>query len=211
MRASAGACSGSAKLIITCACLIVSVQWSFAQEHLYPSTFVGLIDVAPVLGLAPLFSCYFFALVAMLQQPCAPAGSSGSKQRRCGVLHGVKSLKSLCTIFTRVSLWYSELRLRGPWKYDWAPPMPRLVRDLSASFLVFLCLAQPELLPEEEDVEKAIARVEQAQATSATAWQQLQADLAMAHGLLDAALTAQHVTALAAVLSRAAHLVAAFE
>jgi hypothetical protein len=149
--------------------------------------------VAPLLSLAPLLSCYCFALSAALQQP-------QEHQRR--VLHGVKSLKAVCTIFKRLSTWHGELRHRGPWNYDWAPPMAQLVRDWSASFIIAVCLDEPERIPEDEDVHKALAHAEQKQAADPARWRKLQVELADAHAQLDAALSRVHIQALAAVLAR---------
>jgi hypothetical protein len=149
-----------------------------------------------MLGLVPLFSCYCLALVAALQQP--------HEKHRSGVLHGVKSLKAMCTIFTRLSLWHAELLHRGPWSYEWAPPMAQLMRDFSASFLVALCLEEPERIPEQEDVRKAVVQAARVQAADPEQWQQLKAELAKHHAQLDGHLTAEHVEALAVVMARAA-------
>lgn len=155
---------------------------------------MALIDIAPLLGLAPLLSCYCLALVAALQEP--------QSKHRCGVLHGVKHLKALFTVFTRTCSWYEELRHRGPWKYEWQPPMARLQRDLSASFIVTVCLEEPERIPEHADIARAVRQAEEMQA--APQWQQLALRLQAAHAQLDAALTAEHVAALALVLAQAA-------
>jgi hypothetical protein len=149
-----------------------------------------------MLGLAPLFSCYCLALVAALQQP--------RENHRSGVLHGVKALKAMCTIFTRLSLWHGELRHRGPWSYEWAPPMAQLTRDFSASFLVAICLEKPECLPEEQDIQTAITHAEKMQAQHSARWQQLQADLSSKHTQLDELLSAEHVAELASVLAEMA-------
>ena len=60
-----------------------------ALKQLSPSTLVGLMDVAPLLGLVPLFAGYCLTLVLMLQ--------------RIGALHGVKAGKVVCAIFTHSS------------------------------------------------------------------------------------------------------------
>jgi hypothetical protein len=182
-----------------------SLQWAYSQSHLSPSTFVGLIDVAPLLGLVPLFCCFCFALVAALQQPRG--------KQRSGVLHGVKSLKALCTIFTHISAWYGELRYQGPWAYEWTPPMAQLMRDWSASFILSICLDEPERIPDEADVQKAIAQAEQRRQAAPDQWQQAQQALAERLAQLDVKLAADviktdEVVELAAALARIAACVA---
>ena len=118
------------------------------------------------------------------------------------MLHGVKSLKAVCTIFKCVSTWHGELRHRGPWSFDWTPPMAQLVRDWSASFIVSVCLDEPERIPEDADVEKAVVRAEKKEAADPARWRKLQVELADAHAQLDAALSLEHIQALAAVLAR---------
>jgi len=132
--------------------------------------------------------------VAALQEPRV--------NHRCGVLHGVKHLKALFTIFTRTSSWCSDMRHRGPWQYEWEPPMARLQRDLSASFIVTMCLEEQERIPEDADIARAVKQAGEMQA--APQWQQLQSLLQKAHAQLDAALSADHVAALAAVLAQVA-------
>jgi hypothetical protein len=174
------------------------LQWLFAQTRLFPSTIAALIDAAPMLGLSPLFSCYWLALLAALQDPRLKRAGSG-------VLHGVKPLKALCAVFTRVSPWYVQLARppammdRGPWSYDWAPPMPQLQRELTACVIVTVCLDDADRFPKEADIVQAVGRAEQLRASAA--WQQLRIDLARSHDKLDAALTADHVAGLAAILA----------
>jgi hypothetical protein len=183
-------------LIIVLLCLC-RWQWSYFQARLFPSSIAALLDAAPLLGLSPLFSCYWLALMAGLQEPRREPRTGP------GVLHGVKPLKALCAIFTRVSSWYGRLARpsatdRGPWSYDWAPPMPQLQRELSACVIVALCLDNADRLPKDDDIQQAVLRVERVQA--AAGWQELQQALSHSHMLLDAALTAKHVAALATSL-----------
>jgi hypothetical protein len=144
-----------------------------------------MLDVAPLLAQSPLFSCYCLSLLAALQ--------------RVGVLHGVKPLKALCSVFMAFSPWYRECRSRGPWAYDWRPPMPQLVRDFTSSFLVFLFLDKPSLLPDAASIDAASLQA-QAQAESPHWKQAHQAKLATAHAQLDAELSQANVDALASVL-----------
>jgi hypothetical protein len=167
-------------------------QWNFAQERISPRTFVALLDVAPLLGLVPSLCCYCFALSAALQHP-------REHQRR--MLHGAKLLRAVCTIFTRISIWYGELRHRGPWSFDWQPPMAQVVRDWSSSLLVAVCLEDSERIPEDADVEQALAHVEKKQAAGTEAWRTLQAKLRGAHAQLDASLSSQRIQTLADVLA----------
>jgi len=77
------------------------------SQRLSASSLVALLDVAPMLGLCPLLSCYCLALLAELQQ-------TESKSAKSAALHGARQLKALCTIFTRLSTWYQQARLLGP-------------------------------------------------------------------------------------------------
>jgi len=144
-----------------------------------------MLDVAPLLAQSPLFTCYCLSLLAALQ--------------RVGVLHGVKPLKALCSVFMAFSSWYRECRSRGPWAYDWHPPMPQMVRDVTCSFLVFLFLDNPTLLPDAATIAAASDKA-QAQAGSPEWKQAYQAKLAHAHAQLDAELSQANVDALAFVL-----------
>jgi hypothetical protein len=175
------------------AVLLLCSQWRFSQERIFPSTFVALIDLAPLLSLAPLFSCYCFTLSAALQHP---------REHHRRVLHGAKLLKMVCTIFTRISTWHGQLRHRGPWSFDWTPPMAQLMRDWSASLLVAVCLEESERIPEDEDVHKALAHAERRQVADPTRWRKLQVELADAHAQLDATLSSEHIQTLAGVLVR---------
>jgi len=172
---------------------VMRLQWTFCQKHLYPSTFVGLFDVAPLLSLVPLVSCYCFAVSAALQLP-------QKHQRR--LLHGVKELRAQSVIFKRISAYYKQLGHRGPWCFDWTPPIADVLRDWSASFIISVCLEQPELLPEEGDIEMAFALAESRQRTDPARWRELQVELCHAHTQIDAALCLVHIQALAAVLDR---------
>jgi hypothetical protein len=134
--------------------------------------------VAPLLPLAPLLACYCLALVAALQSQ--------------GAVHGVKQIKALCAIFLHTSAWYRAQRRRGPWSFDWAPPMPQLVRELSSSVLAFKHLANPSLLPDEAAI--AMARIK-GQCDSA------QQPLEYLHTNLDASLTVDNIRALAEMLA----------
>jgi hypothetical protein len=181
---------------------------------LFPSTTVALLDAAPLLGLSPLFTCYWLALIAAVQAPRrdSHAASNASDTRPekkpskpSHVLQGVKPLKALCAVFVRVSSWYNALARppqRGPWSYDWAPPMPQLRRELSACIIIVLCLDDAERLPKAADFTRAVQRAELLQASAA--WQQLELDLRRSHAQLDAAPTAEHVAVLAQILTRAA-------
>ena len=180
------------RLILTC-CFLMCLQWSFCQKYLYPSTLAGLFDVAPLLSLVPLISCYCFAVSAALQQP-------QKHQRR--LLHGVKELRAQSVIFKRISAYYSQLGHRGPWRFDWAPPIAEVVRDWSASFIISVCLEQPEHLPEEGDIEMALARAESRQRTDPARWHELQVELRHAHAQIDAALCLKHIQELITVLDR---------
>ena len=80
--------------------------------------------------------------------------------------------------------------------------MARLQRDLSASFIVTMCLEEQERIPEDADIARAVKQAGEMQA--APQWQQLQSLLQKAHAQLDAALSADHVAALAAVLAQVA-------
>jgi hypothetical protein len=173
--------------------LCVRSQWNTSQERLFPTTFVSLIDVAPMFGLVPLFVCYSLALVAALQQ---------LRSRERGVLHGVKSLKTMCTILMSVSSWHQELCHRGPWRYDWTPPMAQLVREFSASYLVTSFLEEPERLPNKNSMHKAMAELLKSSAEHADEWRQLLKDLESKHAQLDTGLSLQHIEALAVVLAR---------
>jgi len=146
-----------------------------------------MLDVAPLLAQSPLFTCYCLSLLAALQ--------------REGVLHGVKPLKALCSVFMARSAWYYECRSRGPWAYDWRPPLPQMVRDFTSSFLVFLCLDSPTLLP---DAASIAAASQQAQADSAQWMQAHQQKMANAHAQLDVELSQANVDALASVLKAVA-------
>ena len=174
-----------------CPLLFLIAQWlgSIASGRLSASSLVGMLDVAPLLAQSPLFSCYCLSLLAALQ--------------RVGVLHGVKPLKALCSVFMAFSPWYRECRSRGPWAYDWRPPMPQLVRDLSRSFLVFVCLDNPSLLPDAASI-AAASQTAQARASDPH-WQEAYQDkLARAHAQLDAELSQEHVDALAGTLKSCA-------
>jgi hypothetical protein len=147
---------------------------------------VGVLDVAPQLALSPLLTCYCFALVAALQLLKA--------------LHGVKQVKALCAIFMHTSLWYRAQRERAaPWSFDWAPPMPQLVRELSVSVLAFSCLDNPALLPGEAQVAAAMAGASKFAAR--TTWPTEQHALARQHAQLDADLSPTHVLELAQTLA----------
>lgn len=167
---------------------------------MYPSTFAGLFDAAPMLSLSPLVSCFCFAVSAALHQP-------QEGQRR--LLHGVKSLKAQCTIFKLISRWYTELCHRGPWCFDWAPPVEDVLRDWSASFIISACLAAPERIPEEDDMQQALVQVESKQRADPTRWRELQVELQHAHAQLAASLQPQRVQTLIAVLARIVSLVTA--
>jgi uncharacterized membrane protein len=156
-----------------------------AVDELSPSTLAGIIDVAPLLPLAPLLACYCFALVAALQSR--------------GVVHGAKQIKALCAIFLHTSAWYRAQRLRGPWSFDWAPPMPQLVRELSVSVLAFSCLRQPSLLPDEARAVSALAEVGRFAARHD--WPTQQQALARQHALLDSALSTANLLKLATMLA----------
>jgi hypothetical protein len=153
--------------------------------RLAPSTLVGLIDFAPMFGLSPLFTCYCISLVAALQQK--------------RVLSGVKQLKAFCTIFMQTSEWHRALCRRGPWNYEWDPPMRTLVRELSACFLLFTCLKNPDLLPVDSALISAHTRA--GTLSDRADWKKFQQDLALKHAHLDAALTATNIAALADVLA----------
>lgn len=127
------------------------------------------------------------------------------EKHRTGVLHGVKPLKAWCTVFSRISSWYGILRHGGPWQYDLEPRpaiAAQIQRDFSSSFVVTLCLEEPERIPDKADIAAAVGKAEQLQRLSD--WQQLRTRLAQAHANLDTEATVQHVTALAAVLAEAA-------
>jgi len=170
-----------------CVCVRVRAvsQWVSAVDELSPSTLAGMIDVAPLLPLAPLLACYCFALVAALQSQ--------------GVVHGAKQVKALCAIFLHTSAWYRAQRLRGPWSFDWAPPMPQLVRELSVGVLAFSCLRQPSLLPDEAQAASAVAEVRRFAARHD--WRTQQQALAQQHAQLDAAPSAANLRQLAKVLA----------
>lgn len=170
------------------------LQWQFAQKELYPTTLVALIDVAPMVGLVPRFTCYCLALAAALQETPHPG-------RRCGLLHGAKHVKVWCTVFVRTSPWYAELRHRGPWSYDWQPDMPRLRRFLSACFIVTACLEEEEKIPSDDDIEAAVQHGQNISSTKEQ-WPQLEAELSAAHAQLDEAFTGESIAALAKVLAR---------
>jgi phage tail tube protein FII len=55
------------------------------------------------------------------------------------------------------------MRFRGPWAYDWNPPMPQLIREFSASFLVCSRLENTSVLPGETEIAAAIATVKREQ------------------------------------------------
>jgi len=154
-----------------------------------------VLDVAPLLGLAPPFCCYCFALLAALQdlQSCA--------DYRSGVVHSVRALKAMCSVLSRRPS-YELLVHRGPWSYEWAPPMAQLQRDLSSSILAAWCLQEPEHIPKEAAVLQAVQQVDNMPAGDT--WQQLQARLQQVHAQLDAALTTELVEQLAQVLSNIA-------
>jgi hypothetical protein len=144
-----------------------------------------VLDVAPQLPLAPLLTCYTLALVAALQ--------------RLKAVHGVKQIKTLCAIFMHSSVWYHAQRHRGPWSFDWAPPMPQLVRELSVSVLAFSCLERPSLLPDEATAAGAIASVSRFAARHN--WRNEHQELDRQHAQLDNALSVAHLLELAQTLA----------
>ena len=164
----------------------------YAQVHLVPNSLAAVLDAAPLLGLAPLFCCYTFALLAALQELRSHA------DYRSGVVHSAKALKAMCSVLSRRPP-YELLVRRGPWSYEWAPPMAQLQRDLSSSILAAWCLQEPEHIPKEADVLQAVQQVDNMPAGDT--WQQLQARLEQAHAQLDVALTTYAVIQLAKVLS----------
>ena len=184
-------CARAAHLVSPCAACAVQWSGSIASGRLSASSLVGTLDVAPLLAQSPLFTCYCLSLLAALQ--------------RVGVLHGVKPLKALCSVFMFCSSWYRECRLRGPWAYDWHPPLPQMVRDLTSSFLIFLFLDNPTLLPDAASIATASQQA-QAQANSSQ-WSQAHHDkMAHAHAQLDVMLSQANVDALANVLKGVARM-----
>lgn len=155
---------------------------------------MALLDAAPLLGLVPRFCCYFLALLAALQ--CV---SLKTKKKGTGVLHGVKALKALCVVFTRLSSWYGTLAQAGPWQYQWDPPMRQLQRILSACVLITLCLPDAAHLPTDDALMQAAQQVDRIQRNSAE-WK----SLVDAHAQLDATPTVNQVSVLAAALAQAA-------
>lgn len=154
---------------------------------------MSLFDVAPLLGLVPLFSCYSLAFMAALQQ------TTGTR-----TLHGPKPFKGVFAIFLRRSHWYRQLCHSGPWLYEWNPPMAQLIRQLSASFLLFACLDNPLLMPDEADIDRAADTLRTL--TKRTEWIGLQQTLAQQHARLDALLTPSNTNALAQTLANMARL-----
>jgi hypothetical protein len=176
--------------MLSVVCMVsCAVQWSSSiasgRLQLSASSFVGMLDVAPLLARSPLFTCYCLSLLAALQ--------------REGVLHGVKPLKALCSVFMACSAWYRECRSRGPWEYDWNPPMSQMVRDLTSSFLIFLFLDKPTLLPDAASIAAASAQA-QIQVDSSQWIQAHQAKMASAHAQLDVELSQANVDELVKVL-----------
>jgi len=145
-----------------------------------------VLDVAPHLALSPLLTCYCFALVAALQL--------------LKVLHGVKQVKALCAIFMHTSVWYRAQRERAnPWSFDWAPPMPQLMRELSVSVLAFSCLDNPTLLPGETQAATAMAGA--MRFVALPTWSTEQHALVRQHAQLDADMSPTHLLELAQTLA----------
>lgn len=156
---------------------------------------MSLFDVAPLLSLVPLFSCYCLAFMAALQQ------TVGTR-----TLHGPKPFKGLCAIFIRRSLWYQQLRHAGPWCYEWKPPTAQLTRELSASFLLFACLDNPLLMPDEADIDRAAVALHAIALAKRAEWRAMQQTLAQQHARLDTLLAPSAIMALAQTLTNMARL-----
>jgi len=76
--------------------------------------------------------------------------------------------------------------------------MPRLIRELSASFLIFVWLDNPALLPDGNSISAAIVKAREHALSNC--WQQHQAALDEAHARLDAELTQANIVELVRVL-----------